>query len=144
MRKIHVGIWCALLLSGANNAYSLDKNGNFESKLERDEFIALQLKNMAREINSQTPIQLDEDTRLTSVLALRNTITFNYLLPRVGSKDISPEFLEREARGNLNHTVCKSKATRDLIDSGVEYSYIYSGNDGRQITRVTIRSYRCK
>ena len=47
------------------------------------------------------------------------------------------------AKENLNHTVCKSKATRDLIDLGVQYVYLYSGNDGMLVTRVVIDKYHC-
>ena len=54
------------------------------------------LKSMAKEINSQTPIQLDEYTKLTSVIALQKTITFNYLLHRTNYKDINPQVLTKQ------------------------------------------------
>lgn len=133
----------ALCVSIASTALALDKTGNFESKEEQDAFIATTLKKMARELNSQAPIQIDEDTRMMSVIALEKTITFNYRLPRVSSSDVDPNRLAQVARENLNHTVCKSKATQKLIDLGVEYVYLYSGNDGKQISRVSIKSYRC-
>ena len=122
---------------------ALDKNGNFGSKQEQDAFIAATLKKMAREMNSQAPIQLDEDTRMMSVIALQKTITFNISLPRVRFSEIDPNALAQGAMENLNHTVCQSKATRTLIDLGVEYVYLYSGSDGKLITRVAIKSYRC-
>lgn len=125
------------------SAAALDKNGNFESKQEQDAFIAVTLKKMAGEMNSQAPIQLDEDTRMMSAVALQKTITFNMRLPRVNSSDVDPNRLAQVTRENLNHTVCQSKATRSLIDLGVEYVYLYSGSDGKLITRVAIKSYRC-
>jgi hypothetical protein len=133
----------AAVLAFSNGALALDKNGNFESKQEQDAFIAATLKKMAGEMNSQAPIQLDEDTRMTSVIALQKTITFNMRLPRVKSSVVDQKRIAEVARENLNHTVCQSKATRDLIDLGVEYVYLYTGNDGKLITRVVIRSYRC-
>lgn len=137
---VSVVVACLTLAGGA---FALDKNGNFESKQERDEFIATTLKKMAGEMNSQAPIQLDEDTRMTSVIALQKTITFNMRLPRVKYSDVDPNRIAQVARENLNHTVCLSKATRDLIDMGVEYVYLYSGNDAKLIARVVIKSYRC-
>ena len=133
----------AFATSMCTNAFALDKNGNFESKQEQDAFIASTLKKMAGEMNSQTPIQLDEDTRMMSVIALQKTITFNMRLPNYKSSQVDPKIIAQTARENLNHTVCKSKATRDLIDMGVQYVYLYSGNDAKLITRVVIEKYRC-
>ena len=133
----------AALLVFSANAFALDKNGNFESKQEQDAFIASTLKKMAGEMNSQAPIQLDEDTRMMSVIALQKTITFNMRLPNYKSSQVDPKVIAQAARENLNHTVCKSKATRDLIDMGVQYVYLYNGNDAKLITRVVIDKYRC-
>lgn len=127
----------------SNAAFSLDKNGNFESKKEQDDYLIATLKSMAKEINSQTPIQLDEYTKLTSVIALQKTITFNYLLHRTNYRDVNPQELNKIALENLNHSACQSKATKNLIDLGVEYVYIYFSNDGKQITRAATKSYRC-
>ena len=133
----------AALLVFSANAFALDKNGNFESKQEQDSFIASTLKKMASEMNSQTPIQLDEDTRMMSVIALQKTITFNMRFPNYKSSQVDPKVIAQAAREKLNHTVCKSKATRDLIDMGVQYVYLYNGNDAKLITRVVIDKYRC-
>lgn len=127
----------------AGQAIALDKKGNFESKAEQDAFIAETLKKMAREMNSQMPIQLDEETRAMSVIALQKTITFNYRLTNYAASQVQPKRIEQGARENLNLIVCKSKATRDLIDMGVQYVYLYSGNDGKFVTRVVVDRYSC-
>lgn len=126
-----------------SNAAALDKNGNFESKQEQDAFIAVTLKKMASEMNSQAPVQLDEDTRMMSVIVLQKTITFNMRLVNYTASQVDPNGVAQAAKENLNHTVCRSKATRDLIDLGVQYVYLYSGNDGKLVTRVVIDRYRC-
>ena len=127
----------------SSTVLSLDKNGNFESRQEQDVYLIATLKKMAKEMNEQTPISLDEYTKLTSVIALQKTITFNYLLHRTNYNEINPQELNKIALENLNHSACQSKATKNLIDLGVEYVYIYFSNDGKQITRASIRSYRC-
>ncbi len=126
-----------------SNATALDKNGNFESKQEQDAFIAVTLKKMASEMNSQAPVQLDEDTRMMSVIVLQKTITFNMRLVNYTASQVDPTRVAQAAKENLNYTVCRSKATRDLIDLGVQYVYLYSGNDGKLVTRVVIDRYRC-
>ena len=134
-------IFIALFYSGT--VLSLDKNGNFESRQEQDAYLIATLKKMAKEMNEQTPISLDEYTKLTSVIALQKTITFNYLLHQTNYNQINPQELNKMALENLNHSACQSKSTQNLIDLGVEYVYIYFSNDGKQITRASIRSYRC-
>ena len=134
-------IFIALFYSGT--VLSLDKNGNFESRQEQDVYLIATLKKMAKEMNEQTPISLDEYTKLTSVIALQKIITFNYLLHRTNYNQINPQELNKMALENLNHSACQSKSTQNLIDLGVEYVYIYFSNDGKQITRASIRSYRC-
>lgn len=143
MKKIMSNFLLLVALAYSSAVFSLDKNGNFESRQEQDEFLIVTLRNMAREMNAQTPISLDEYTKLTSVIALQKTTTFNYLLHRTNYNEINPQELNKVALENLNHSACQSKATQDLIDLGVEYVYIYFSNDGRQITRASIRSYRC-
>lgn len=132
-----------IFLGHLGSAVALDMNGDFESKQEKDAFIAVTLNKMAREMNAQTPIQVDEDTRIISVISLQKTITFIVRLPRYRVFEVDPNQIAQTAKENLNHVVCRSKATRDLIDQGVEYVYLYNGSDGKLITRVAIKSYRC-
>jgi hypothetical protein len=127
----------------AASAQALDKNGQFSSIAEQDAHIAATLRAMAKELNQQTPIQLDDDTRLLSVIALQKTITFNYELTRVASGAVSIRKLEQVASENQNRIACGNKATRDLVDLGVRYAYVYTGSDGKYITRVVLSSYRC-
>lgn len=143
MKKVISTLLTLITFFYSNAVFSLDKNGNFESRQEQDAYLILTLKNMAKEINAQTPIILDEYTKLTSVIALQKTIIFNYLLHRTNYKEINPQELNKIALENLNHSACQSKATQNLIDLGVEYVYIYFSNDGKQVTRASIKSYRC-
>lgn len=123
--------------------YALDKNGNFESKEEQDKYIVATLKKMAVEINSQAPIMIDAETRMSSVLSLNKTINFTMRLVNVSSKEVNAKDINKYAWGNVNDIACKNQATRDLIDLGVSYVYIYFGNDDRLITRVVLDKYIC-
>lgn len=124
-------------------SFALDKNGNFESVEEQDEYIAATLKEMAGKINSQTPIQLDQETQMMSVIALQKTINFNLMLSNFKASQLDAKAVEQMALENLNHTVCRSNATRVLIDLGVKYIYHYFGNEEKLVTQVIIDRYRC-
>lgn len=142
-KTLRFAIAAAVFALSMPHATALDENGNFESTQEQDEYIALTLKKMATELNSQTPVQLDEDFRMMSVIALEKTINFNMRLVNFGADQVDPSHFEQLIRENLNHTVCRSKATRDLIGLGVQYIYLYSGNDGKLIARIVVDSFRC-
>ncbi|MFW2054533.1 type II secretion system pilot lipoprotein GspS-beta [Acinetobacter baumannii] len=124
-------------------SYALDANGNFESKQERDEILMILFKKLAKELNEQTPILLDEETKMMSVMALYKTITINMTLVNYASDHVNPHILQEYAKENINYNVCQSQATKMLIDAGFKYTYIYTGNDGRIITRVVVDSYNC-
>lgn len=123
--------------------YALDKNGNFESKEEQDKYIAATLKKMAVEMNSQAPIMLDAETQMSSALALNKTINFTMRLVNLSSKEVNAKDINKYAWSNVNDIACKNQATRNLIDWGVSYVYLYFGNDDRLITRVVLDKYIC-
>ena len=142
MKKIHLSLIVALLLISVP-LHALDKNGNFESIEEQDKFIADTLKKMAMEMNSQAPFMMDSETQFISAMALQKTINIRVRLVNFSSTEVDAKEINRHVWANENDIACKNKATRDLIDLGVSYVYIYFGNDDRLITRVVLNEYRC-
>lgn len=134
---------CTFLFALPNVLCALDKNGNFESVKERDRYISSTLKNMANQMNSQMPMMMDAETQASNVLALDKTINFTMRLINFSSNEVDASELHDIVWGNVNDIACNNKATRDLIDEGVSYIYIYFGNDDRLITRVTLDDYSC-
>jgi len=138
--RILITVGFSLKTTGAT---ALDQVDNLHSRQSLDVRIAESLKQTARELNLQTPVKLDEETEVMSVIALQKTITFNMRLTNYSASQADPSIVLKTATENLNHTVCLSEATRDLIDLGVKYRYQYFGNDGKLITRVLISEYNC-
>lgn len=127
-------------------ACALDKNGNFESRDEQDRYIEKQLELMVNEINSQAPVMLDSDTQFKYASVLNKTVTFTYKLVKVSSGSFSPTAISEFKKItliNMNESACKTQSTRTLIDLGVTYMYIYTGNDDRFITNVVLGKYDC-
>ncbi len=122
----------------------LDEDGNFASQVEQDRYLAQTLRNMALEMKSQMPMMLDAETRMDNVIALRKTINFYMTVVNHKASDVDPNSIEEVALENLNQIACRNKATRDLIDAGVTYVYIYTGNDGLLITSVAYNEYECR
>ena len=136
------GSFLVLLLSPLC-ASAIDLDRQFESIKEQDQFLIETLKSMGREINQETPLWVDSDTRLNSVVVLGRTLTYNYQVVNFSGSDLDVPFFGRTVLENLNHMVCQSEATRILIDLGVRYVYLYFGMDGKLITRIVLESYRC-
>ena len=123
--------------------WSLDKNNNFESTKERDEYIAITLRKLVKQMNDQAPFMVDEETRFTSAVALEKTINTSYTLINFSSEEVDANVVNNHAWKHKNDIACKDKATRILIDLGVSYVYLLYGNDGRLITRVVLDKYKC-
>ena len=123
--------------------FALDKDGNFESKTEQDEYVVLTLNKMAKQMSSQAPLMIDEETQMSYVIALDKTLNFTMRLVNLNSNEIDATYLNKFVWGNVNYIACKNKATRDLIDLGVSYIYLYFGKDNRFVTRVVLDHYKC-
>lgn len=121
----------------------LDRHGNFKLVKDQDAFIADLLKNIAAQINTQMPLMIDAETQMNHVLALGKTINFTMRLVNHKSHEFDVKFLKNYIWENINDIACKNKATRDLIDIGVSYVYIYFGSDDRFVARVVLDKYKC-
>ncbi|OOS22806.1 hypothetical protein B0682_00935 [Moraxella lincolnii] len=129
-----------------NAAFALDRNGNFESIQERDLFLSKTLQDMAKQMNAQAPIMMDESTKFIGALALNKTLNFMYQLIDIDSRNIEKENIEAFYRDRLevmNNIACKSEPTQRLMDAGITYVYVYSDMNGRAIARVELKNYHC-
>jgi len=142
MKTIYM-LFLVVFLLAPSTIFALDENGNFESIEEQDRFIAETLKKMAIEMNSQTPFMMDSETQFSSALSLGKTLNFTMRLINFSSKEVNTDELSKYVLENVNDIACKNEATRNLIDLGVTYVYIYFGNDDRFIMRVALEKYEC-
>jgi hypothetical protein len=142
MEKFYFFLVVAFLII-SSPLYALDKDGNFESIEEQDRYISDTLKKMAIEMNSQAPFMMDSETQFSSALALKKTLNFTMRLINQTSTEVDAKEISKYVWANVNDIACKNKATRDFIDWGVSYVYIYFGNDDRFITRVVLDEYKC-
>ena len=143
MRRLAYYLFAIFTSIYTTDSWSLDKNGNFESIKERDEYIAITLRKLVKQMNDQAPFMVDEETRFTSAVALEKTVNASYKLINFSSEEVDVNVLNRQAWKHKNDIACKDKATRILIDAGVSFVYLFYGNDGRLITRVVVDEYKC-
>lgn len=123
---------------------ALDKNGNFESNSERDEYLMVALQKIAKQMNNQIPIMVDDETQLTSCLVAGKTINIFYKLINFKASEVNADEIQKHVWEQKNYNACKDKSTRQLIDMGVIYFFTYFDKDDRLITRVSLDKYKCK
>lgn len=132
-----------ILLGTTSQSLSSNYDEPFKSQAEMDLFIASALKDMAGQMNSQMPMMMDPETRADAVFSTGKVLNYRATLINIPSTEINAAELNSHVLNNVNEIACKDKATRDLIDLGVSYVYLYFGNDDRFITKVVLDKYKC-
>lgn len=97
----------------------------------------------ASDLNSKLPVMVDSETRLDSTLGLNKTFRYNYTLVNHLSAELSAAQLDSTLGQKLLNNVCTSREMASFVDNGVAVSYAYFGNDGKQITVITVAPSQC-
>jgi len=126
-----------------SSLYALDENGNFETVEERDAYVMSILKKVAKDLNEQTPILLDQETKMMNVMVYLKTITINMQLLNYSSNEYNPFFIDHYIKEKVNSLACQNKGMQYFLNNGFKYMYVYTGRDGQFITRVLIDKYEC-
>lgn len=89
---------------------------------------------MAIDINKQTPIMIDSETRFDYVLATGLTIAYNYTLVNIEEPEsISKETIENFKQGIIN-AQCGDQRVKRAMRSGMKTAYFYKDKNGRYIS----------
>ena len=112
----------------------------FASSSEPD--LSFQLRKMAKELNKQSPIRLNEYTRARSVVVYGNTIVYNHQLD-FNKSDLEVPSVQSGGRSHFIKNLCSIKDTRHLLDSGADMKYMYYDINEVFITEFTISKRDC-
>ena len=88
-----------------------------------------------KKLNEKTPLMVDEVTRLDSAKALPMEIQYNYTI--IGIEDLEVEDKTEFEKNTRNH-VKSAKELRFFRDNGVDMSYRYKNEAGKEIITFTI------
>lgn len=96
-------------------------------------------REVAREINSQTPIRVDDSTTLYATVAAGTTLIYN-MRTTLRAEDVTPAF--RAAQDEATRTnVCSLPDMRQLLSLGAAYEYLWWDQSGHFLHSVKIE--RC-
>lgn len=102
--------------------------------LINQEVVKKTLLKIAIDLNKQTPIMMDSETRCDYVVATGLTIAYNYTLVSIDDpKSISKETIEKFKQGIIS-AQCGDQRVKRVMMSGMKTAYFYKDKNGRYIT----------
>ena len=102
------------------------------------------LAEVAKEINKDSPRQIDASTRLMNVVALGKTLTYRYSLTNASHKDYLKGSIETLHGERLKSSVCKAEGMRPLVNLGAVLEYAYHDKNGVELDVVSIETSKCQ
>jgi hypothetical protein len=97
----------------------------------------------ANQINSKLPLMIDSETQLNTTIGINKTFRYNYTLVNHPASDLSADILEHNLKQKITNSVCTSKEMEIFMKNGVTIEYAYFGNDGKQISVISISPSNC-
>ena len=102
------------------------------------------LSNAASQINANLPMMVDKETRLdTTMGGPGKRFTYFYTFPEYGSADLDAGEVHNLLSATVPKNVCGSTDMKPMFKLGVTAIYVYRGNDGVEITRLSITPQSC-
>ena len=138
---VGVGIFLALVIVlGIGKPFSRAMHG---AKASQDIDMDKALAYVANRMNSHLPMMIDKETRLDSTSGGSGP-NFYYLmtLPSFNSSEIDPQEIHALAP-QTKAAICSLAEMRPVFEMGVTVHNVYRGNDGKEITRVSISPADC-
>ena len=115
------------------NYYTNKNKGAFDEELTKS----------VSQINANLPRMVDTETRLDSAVGSNKNLRYNYTLVNYSEKTLSADALNNAVGKNIVNEVCTAKETKVFIKNGVTISFAYHGNEGKQITVISVAPSQC-
>jgi hypothetical protein len=97
----------------------------------------------ASKLNEKLPMMVDSETRWDSTIGINKAIRYNYTLINYSASNITAQDLNNALGQKIVNNVCTTKAMQVFVKNGVTVSYAYYGNEGKQITVISVVPSQC-
>lgn len=101
------------------------------------------LPKFASQLNAKLPMMVDAGTRLDGVMGVNKTLRYNFTLLNHSSSSITDQDVRNVLQRKIENNVCTSQETLSFIKNGVTLSYAYYGNEGKQISVISVSPSQC-
>ena len=99
------------------------------------------LQNVADQLNKQTPMMVDEETRLDKVSAGSKRLTYYYTMINYSANDLDLNKFTDIQRDTLKKASCGP--LKIFLTNNINVSYIYKGKQGKQLAEIILRASDC-
>ncbi len=98
-----------------------------------------ELKNAAQELNRQSPIQIDEFTRLDSAATLGKTnFIYHYTLLEIDKAEVNLDTVNKYLRPDIINTIKNSPELKVYRDNGITMDYKYYDKNGAFALEISV------
>ena len=134
---------------GPLRPYNADEAGSAESPASEPKgdvkgSLDDELKRASQALNEQLPMMIDSETRLDATMGFANQFRYNITLVRHPAAEVDAWKLEQNMHPIIINRVCTSREMQGFLRNGVELSWSIYGNDGRQITVISVPPSACR
>lgn len=117
---------------------------NSSSPQEIEQELIKGFETAARQINQNTPIMVDEVTRMdNATVGPGARVTYHCTFIKYSSDDIDLTKLHTNLRPIVKDRVCNNKDMKQSLQYGGIYTYTYYGNDGEFLSSFDIDRNDC-
>ncbi len=105
--------------------------------------IRKQLLELSKEINEQTPMMVNEGTRLDTSVVLDMTLTYKQTLVNTSYSDIDKVAFLRNYENYAKQNLCNNENVDLMLTQGVSYDYILYSSEDKYIGEISINKQSC-
>ena len=130
--------WLSFIIASVAVFFFINQFDLFDKKN-----IEKQLVTMSKEINKNTPYQLDQFTILDSTMAYKNTIVYKMTIFNINFEDLEMGFVENKLFLTVRNLLCTEESTKKAINKGAIFKYMYNEENGKYLFSFAIDSKDC-
>ena len=130
--------WLSFIIASVAVFFFINQFDLFDKKN-----IEKQLVTMSKEINKNTPYQLDQFTILDSTMAYKNTIVYKMTIFNINFEDLEIGFVENKLFLTVRNLLCTEESTKKAINKGAIFKYMYNEENNKYLFSFTIDSKDC-
>ncbi|MBF0229503.1 MAG: hypothetical protein HQK63_07925 [Desulfamplus sp.] len=114
-----------------------------ENKGKFDVAIEEELIETTKQIKSQLPIMVDQETRLDTLMCLEKQMHYKYTMINASENELDKEAFLNNIKKSLIKNHCSNENPIKMLKMGVTYYYNYFDKNGVLIGTINIRKQNC-
>jgi hypothetical protein len=129
----------ALMLSACATSNKTETQTSSSATSQAELSIEDSLLQVAKQMQGQCPMQIDDETELTSVQAQGRVFVYHYQLSKLAATDLNTQAFADKQRQTLVHSLCNNPDTfAGMLQRGVTMRYSYADKNRAPLTSIDV------